>query len=108
MSAKRECQVIGLDDVPQREDCRPLDDVLQLTDVSGPVIVREHFKCPWIDLLRFLGGHSVLEKEIHEQRNVFLSLAKVWDLERNDIDAIEKVFPESSRGNLAAQILVCR
>ena len=49
---------------------------------------------------------GTFEKGCCEQRNVFAPLAQRWDLEMNDVEAVEKIVPERSLSHHGCQVAV--
>src|SRR6185369_9530165 len=74
----------------------PFDEISQFTDVASPRALRQDLHC----LLRYrlnLFSHPCREfrdKETYQQRNVLAPLAKRRDLNREDVESIEKILAE--------------
>ncbi len=90
------------------EDQDALDDVAQLADVAGPVVLLERGEGGVGD---FDVGAAVLLAELGEEfageeRDVFLAIAQRRDVEGDDVEAVEEVFAEVAAGDLLFEVLV--
>jgi hypothetical protein len=90
------------------EDEDALDDVLELADVAGPVILPELGES---GVGNFDAGAAVLLAELEEELagedgDVFFAVAERRDEERDDVEAIEEVFAEVAAGDLFFKVLV--
>ena len=90
----------------QDEDA--LDDVAELADVAGPVVLLERGEGGVGDLDV---GAAVLLAELGEElageeRDVFLAVAQGRDVEGDDVEAVEEVFAEVAAGDLFFEVFV--
>src|SRR5687768_596630 len=83
------------------EDERPLDDVLQLTNIARPRVPLAQLQRALFDppdsfphLLRELP-----DEVLDQQRYVFFASPEGWHLDREDIQPVEQVRPESPGGD---------
>src|SRR5450759_4273640 len=86
----------------------PLHRVLQLADISGPVVRFQQAhgtgRDPFDRLVHGLA--ESLQKGSSEKRYIFSSLAKGWHVDGNNTQSIEQVFTELSRGDGFVQVLI--
>src|SRR5947209_19501519 len=75
-----------------------LDQVFKFADVAGPSILKHLLNGAVAERRRIFSVHfAVLGMEVGQQKwNLFLAFAKRRDVDRNDIQTIEKVFAELS------------
>src|SRR5262249_37769864 len=88
-------------------DC-PLDNVLQLTNVARPGVVRQHlhgFLHDSTDPLPQLAAEPV-HKEVRKQRDVAATLPKRRQSHRQHVQTIEKIRPEPAFLNSLLQIAI--
>ena len=90
------------------EDHDALDQVAQLADVAGPVVLLEGGEGVFV---HFYAGTAVLLAELEEelldqQGDVFLAVAQRRDEEGDDVEAVEEVFAEVAAGDLFLEVLV--
>ena len=73
----------------RRDDDRPFQHVLQLTNIAGPAVPQQRVSRRRVDALNgtFVLAGKLGQKMIAEQRNVLRAIAQRWNLERNRIDA---------------------
>src|SRR5262249_46839098 len=83
------------------EDRRPLDDVLQLADVSGPAVRPQLLHAAAAQALDRLPEtlREPREEEPDEQRNVLGPVAQWRDRHGNYVEAVQQVRPETSLGH---------
>ncbi len=93
-----------------RADDRPLDHVLQLADVAGPVVALELVHHSFGDLSD--DSSETFAQAGHEcgreQRDVFLALAKGGEGDGKHVDAVPEILPEASRPDLVLEVAVGR
>src|SRR3990167_4348987 len=80
---------------------RALDDVLELADVPGPPVLLEDGEGlgrhpP--DALAELGG-DLLDEVRDERRDVLATLAKRWQMDRDDVQPVEEVLAQRALGH---------
>ncbi len=90
------------------EDEDALDEIAQLADVAGPMILLERGEGVFVHLD---AGPPVLgtklgEKLFDEQRDILLAIAQRRDEEGDDVEAIEEVFAEVAAGDLFFKVFV--
>ena len=98
--------MLGHDHARGGHDHGPLDDVLQLAHVARPVVADE--------AIHGVGGHpplaqglGVLGQEVlGEQRDVTAAIPEGGQRERDDIQAVEQVFPELPRLHHGLEVAV--
>src|SRR5580700_5269245 len=90
------------------EDEDALDDIFQLTHISGPVVAGQSLEGFIAELdPRATVLTTKLEKKFASQkRNVLLALAQRRHEERDNVEAVEEIFTEVSLGDLFFKILV--
>ena len=86
----------GANAAVRRENDCTLDDILELSHVPRPVVLREQIERVWRQLeARLLILVAVLVQEVlYEQRNVVLPVAQRRQADRDHVQAVEQVFPE--------------
>src|ERR1041385_6030597 len=87
-----------------------LDDVLEFTDVAGPIVR--------LELLNVGGGQvprldpefarRFFEKVLRESRNVFGAFSKRRQLNRENAQPVIKILTESSGFNFIFEVAICR
>src|SRR5882762_11026308 len=89
---------------------QPFDEVAQLTDISRPRIANEDFHRRVAELPRLLGvSRTEFSQEISGQRgDVFLAVAQCRNVERNYVEAIEKILAKRAARDLLFEMLVGR
>src|SRR5438874_13409588 len=94
MLAKR--QLPAGDDLTAREHHRALDHVLELTHVAGPVVLHEALEGFLADgrRLRARAVSMLREEMLHQRRDVFLTIAKRWHVDVDDVEPVVKVVAE--------------
>ena len=82
-----------------------LDRIFQLADVARIIVMAENIDRFRIDLLRFAAGRArlLLQKMIHEQRNVLQPLAQRRNLDRDDRQPVIKILAERAVLDLRLQ-----
>ena len=95
---------------PLGDDHGPLDDILQLPDVTGPGVSFEDFKGIVVNLVDGLAGAAGVHLEkVHGQLgNVLAPLPERRHGDRDDIEAVIEVFAELGFRDQTFEILVCR
>src|SRR5665647_1772555 len=90
------------------DDYRPLDDTFQLSHVAGPVVFLKGVQGVFRHGLYLLADFIVEfgDKMFDEQRDVFLALPERWHCDRENIEPVIQVFPESAVANFFYQIPV--
>src|SRR5262249_2798833 len=94
----REHVLIDLEDRAAREDRSPLDDVLKLADVARPGVGGQAVHARAAEAVQALAeplGQRA-EEEVEEERNVAAPLPQSRDADREDVQAVEQVSPESA------------
>ena len=73
-----------------------LDDVLELAGVAREILLHQHRQHLVRDPDHVLALQPVepADKVIDEEGNVLASFTEAWELEPNDVDAVEKIFAE--------------
>ena len=101
-------KVVDLDGVPTRPDKRKLDRTFEFPHVSWPIVgddVPERLLGQPQDVpieLRVEG----LDEMIHQKRDVLPAFPQGRELDRNDIQAIEEVFPKPTLFHKQFKVLV--
>src|SRR5581483_898566 len=94
----------------RRQHDAALDDVLQLANVSRPLVLHQHAQRVGCQV-RCREGVLVgieLQVVLREQGNIFLATAQRWKLKADNIQPIEKVFAEAAFFDRLLQINVRR
>ena len=91
-----------------RHEDEPLDEVLQLPDVSRPVVVPEK-----LHDLRIRPGDlpvelavEFIDKVAHERGDVLLALPQRRDVDRHDVEPVEEVLPEETFLHILLEVAV--
>src|SRR5215471_4314588 len=90
----------NLDLSARRQHDRPLDDVLELSQIAGPRIALEEIESLWgepVHLLVHL-GLRLAEKVMRQDGDVLGTLPQWRQRDREGVEAIEKILPELTRG----------
>src|SRR6266478_3861505 len=92
------------------KDHGPLDDVLELANVSRPMIGLEQLQRVLVDSADVLLGllRIALHEVLDQHRNVFSPFPKSGEVDREDVQAIEEVGAKRSRRGRRRQITVRR
>jgi len=74
----------------RRENYCPLDDILQFTNISRPVVLHQRIHgFRWNRFDRFVAAASILLREVTDkQRNILRALAQRRNSNRKDIQAL--------------------
>ncbi len=90
------------------EDEDALDEVAQLADVAGPVVLAEGGEGVFghLDVGAAVLRAELLEEFLDEERDVFLAVAQGRDEEGDDVEAVEEVFAEVAAGDLFFEVFV--
>src|SRR6266850_1720922 len=106
------CQPAGIHpkDIPVAQDHCPLDHILELTNVTGPVIGFEQIQRVLADTSHPLAGLLSIsfDQIFHEQWNVTTPIPKRRDLNRKDIEPVEQVCAEATVPDGCREVLVRR
>jgi len=96
-------QMVGLNDISSTYDYRPLDDVLQLTNVARPTVPleRAHGVLCETKILSPFGLGMPLHEIVRKNGNVAFALAQSRKLEPRDVQPVEKVGTKPVFGNSA-------
>ena len=89
-------QIIHRDDVGLAHHHGAFDAVAQLPYIARPgVVVEDHpgFGFNGLDAFSVFLGELFYEGN-HEQRNIFLALAKRWDMDVHHVETVVQIFPE--------------
>src|SRR3984893_18040244 len=80
------------------EDHRPLDHVLQLADVSGPVVRLQQIEALLVDAAEALPGfgRETVDEVLDQHRNVFAAFPQRRYLDGKDVQAVEQIAPEGA------------
>src|SRR6266571_3980582 len=86
----------------------PLDQIAKFADVSGPTVSGEHGQSCVADLLGFaaIGSGEFSEKMARQNGYVLNALAQSWNREGYYVQAIKKVFPKQTPGNLILELFI--
>ena len=97
-----------MDDLAVAHEHRPLDDVLQLADVAGPVVADERVDRRRRDALDLLAviGRELLDEVVGEQQDVGLPLAQRRDEDGEDVEAVEQILPQRAVRDRRLHVLV--
>ena len=78
------------------EDNGALDDILEFTDISRPVVVHQHLQCFGAEPVRRLHVFFAIfvREELDKPRNIFSSLAQRRELNVDDIEPVIQIFSE--------------
>jgi len=105
----REAHVIDRHDPTRRQDDRPLNHILELANVSRPVMVLQHAhhrlrnRGHWLSQLR----GKTLDEVRDQHRNVFGSFAQGRQRNRKHVQAIVEVSTEAVVADIVHQVAVC-
>ena len=90
---------------PRTQDDGALDDVLQLANVSGPVVGLKQLQCLLPDVPDPLPGlfSLALDQIPDQERNVFHALAQRRDPDREDIEPVIEILAEGPAATAAAR-----
>jgi len=91
-------EIVQTDDAITVEHERPLDDILQLANVSRPGVAAEnvkHFGADAANVFAVLGVH-VTKDVFDEERNVVFMIAQRRQVNVEDVEAEEKILPQLS------------
>src|SRR5271154_5782396 len=85
-----------------------LDDIFQLANVAGPIVVHQEFHCTRRKLAHRLGVlQAIAREEVSEQRgDVFPAIAQRGQLEMNYIQAVVQVLAEAALADKRQQFNV--
>ncbi len=86
----------------RRQDHRPLDRVLQLANVAGPVVLLQPGQHAVVDPVDAPAGpmRVLLNEVLDQRRNVVAPLAQRRDLDRDHVEAIEQILLELAVGDI--------
>src|SRR5262249_43111483 len=92
------------------QDDRSLQNILQLTDVAGPLIANESFDRFRLEMGPKLAGSLRLEiEEVDSQlKNVFAAIAQCGCVEANHIETVVQIFAKPPGPNQSLQVLMSR
>ena len=97
-----------MDDLPVAGEHRPLEDVLQLAHIAGPVVAHQHVDGGCRDaadlppvLPRVLG-----EEVVREQHDVRFAVAQRRDEDGEDVQAVVQVLAELALGHARLEVAV--
>src|SRR5579884_4246361 len=92
------------------EDQDALNQVLQFAYIAWPVVLLEHVQSIFshVNARASILAAEFAQELAGKQWNVLFAVAQGRNIKRNDIQAIEKVFPEVSFCDLVFKIFVCR
>ena len=104
----REPGLIYKESLPFRQNHRPLDYILQLPDVAGPIICVEEFDRLLVYvsnlLAQFLG--VAIDQVSDQQGNIANALAQCWQSNRNNVEAIKQVLTERAFSYRLSQVSI--
>src|SRR6516164_69537 len=77
---------------------RSLNHVLQLTNVTGPVVCLKHFQSSLVDTLDLFSDlASVALREVfHEHGDVLFAISQRWHVDRENVQPVKQVASEGS------------
>ncbi len=86
-----------LEDAVRLEDDSPLEDVLQLADVTRPAILQELLHGALADALDALADptHEVIDEKVREERDVLGTIAERREMNGEDVQSVVKILAES-------------
>ena len=92
------------------EDQDALDEIAELADVAGPVVLAQGGEGVFghLDVRSAVLLAELLQEFLDEERDVFLAIAERRHEEGDDVEAVEEVFAEVAAGDLFFEILVGR
>src|SRR5262245_62799186 len=101
-------EVVGQQHGVRGQSGRPLDGVLELAHVAGPVVRDEEGHRLWRDRAGHLvvGGVVRLKEVVGEEWNIVAALPQRRQDDGHDAQAVEEVLPEFSFGDERRQVLV--
>ena len=88
-----------------------LNRILEFAHVTGPVVGIEDVEGVFAEAhLRSAAtaGRLTLEEKLGKQAHILAAFAKRWDVDANDVQAVEKVLTEGPLGDFFFEILVRR
>src|SRR5512143_1131530 len=102
--------LLDLEDRTAREDRRPLNHVLKLADIAGPVVARQPLHARLAEAVEALGPPlgKCGQEEGHEERNVPAALPQRRHPNRKDVQAVEQVRAEGSGADGFLEVAVAR
>src|SRR5207302_1622331 len=91
-----ERKLAARDDLAPRQHDGALDDVLELANVAGPVVLHETFQGLFADRRRLRGRAVAMlrEKVLYERGDVFLAVAEWRHVDVDDFEPVEEVVAE--------------
>src|SRR5438094_7456137 len=91
-------QRVDVDDAAAPQNHRALDDILHLADIAGPRVLLEKRHGLRRDAANAfpLCGADLIDEMRHEKRNVLTPFAQGWELNRDDVQAIEEILTKDT------------
>src|SRR5712691_4955112 len=101
-------KMVAVDDTAVADQHRPLDAVLQLADVPGPVVAHEHVDGGRGDAADVLpvGGRVLLDEMVGEEKDVGPPLAQRRQEDAEHVEPVVQVLPEGALLHRGFQVLV--
>src|SRR5262245_13456510 len=95
-------------DLARTHNHGPLDYVLQLADVTWPIVVLQQLQGLLVDRLEAFSrpGGVALHEVLNESQDVVCTGPKRWHFDGKDIESIEQVLAETPAGHGGTQITV--
>src|SRR5260370_24950505 len=89
-------------------DDHALNHVAQLAHVARPGVAHEGFYGVVGNIFGApaVGGGNFSQKVARQQRDIFLALAQRWNVKRNYVQAVKKVFAEVAPGDFLFQVFI--
>src|SRR5260370_1346023 len=90
------------------QDDRAFDNIFELADVAGPIIIHQKFQCGGSEVAqRLVVLPAVTIKEMRKQRgNVFAAIAERRQLKVNDVEAVIEIFSEAAFADKGEEVHV--
>src|SRR5213592_2185116 len=107
---QRRWQGVDAEDLTASQHDRPLDDVFELANVAGPVIVLEHDERIGRHRRHALAelARELLDEVSDEEGNVLAPIPKGRQVDRDDVESIKEVLAEQPVGHRLAEVTVGR
>ena len=100
--------VVNINDRISRKRHRPLNGVLKLANIAGPVIIHEQLQCSRCDLFNFLLiiTDEARQEVVRQVGNVFFVITQRRDVNGNNIEPIIQILPEGPLLKSSTQVFV--
>src|SRR4029453_11555168 len=102
--------MVGINECAFAQDRGPLQDIVQLSNVSGPLILEKYVSC--------LAGQTsrrpterranLLKKRFAQRKDVRRTLAQRWNLDVEDAKSVEQILSKLATFHVLAEIAVGR